>query len=471
VPTTSSTSGNTAAPFDGFESLSSNYIYCPNQFFDVCLPHCSRGTVRLVSYVLFETLRLRDENGNPIQQDISVSYRDLIEKGGISRGAIRKASDEAIKRNVVTCVTPARRKAKGQSPQTARLMLQWDYNSPYHRSHRDFQGFYAGEGNRSPIPEAFFEQVVPFEPFSVIKIVGAVMRHTIGYENQFGRRPQAPLSFSFLQRYTNIRNRTDLSTALKRAIEANYIMCQEEGCFSPDSVTQKSATYAVKWLGDAKNNDIGSKNVPGTQNTQDQFKKRTSNGSKNVPEDQFKKRTTRKSVYKDTTQQQTVGESAAVGLVKVLQKQGFNARDAEQIAAGQSPEQVAQQIRWLEHRQPSRNKLGMLRRAIEENWDEPIGLLDEVKNEQRQECERKAQLARNERGELAAQQKQEREKQRQVLLIRWQALSASEQKNACHRRIMQAKSDAHRRRLHNINLENPPLDMLLALETEVSQSH
>ena len=35
-----------------FQHLTANFIYCPNQFLDVCLPHSSRGVVRLVGYLL-----------------------------------------------------------------------------------------------------------------------------------------------------------------------------------------------------------------------------------------------------------------------------------------------------------------------------------------------------------------------------------------------------------------------------------
>ena len=89
-------------PFSGFEHLTANFIYCPNQFFDVCLSHSSRGVVRLVAYLLRRTLGWLDKNGEPIEQDISVSYTELVEHAGISRGAIRPAIDEAIQAGLVS---------------------------------------------------------------------------------------------------------------------------------------------------------------------------------------------------------------------------------------------------------------------------------------------------------------------------------------------------------------------------------
>ena len=82
--------------FPGFEPLTGNFLYCPNQFFDVCLPNYSRGVLRLVAFMLRRTLGWLDKDGNPIEQDVKVSYSDLISKAGVSRGAARKAIEEAI---------------------------------------------------------------------------------------------------------------------------------------------------------------------------------------------------------------------------------------------------------------------------------------------------------------------------------------------------------------------------------------
>ena len=46
---------------------------------------------RLVAYVLRKTLGWLDDNGEPINQDISVSYCELIAEAGISRaGTLRR---------------------------------------------------------------------------------------------------------------------------------------------------------------------------------------------------------------------------------------------------------------------------------------------------------------------------------------------------------------------------------------------
>ena len=82
--------------FQGFEPLTANYIYCPNQFFDVCLPNYPRGVVRLVGYILYKTLSHLDEKGNPVRQNFTVTYQQLIDEAGISRGAITNVIKKAI---------------------------------------------------------------------------------------------------------------------------------------------------------------------------------------------------------------------------------------------------------------------------------------------------------------------------------------------------------------------------------------
>ena len=65
------------APFVGFAPLQSNATYCPNQFFDLVLPHFSRGVVRLVGYVLYRTFAWSDRDGRPMRSQHQIAYREL----------------------------------------------------------------------------------------------------------------------------------------------------------------------------------------------------------------------------------------------------------------------------------------------------------------------------------------------------------------------------------------------------------
>ncbi|MCA9082026.1 MAG: hypothetical protein KDA58_15800, partial [Planctomycetaceae bacterium] len=198
--------------FAGFEPLTGNYVYCPNQFLDVCLPHCSRGAVRIIAYVLRQTLGWLDEQGQPIRQDIVIRYRDLIEKAGVSRGAIGPALDEALRLRFLQCRRESQQQVRGQAAQSAEYALRWSTDPSYTRELSSFSGFFAGEGHRTPVPNAFFDAVIPYESLSVVKVVGSVIRHTVGYQNQFGgRRSSSPLSYTQLQRHTLIQDRGTLS--------------------------------------------------------------------------------------------------------------------------------------------------------------------------------------------------------------------------------------------------------------------
>ena len=70
--------------FQGFHPPTSNTTYTPNQFFDVCLPHYSRGVVRLVSYMLRKVLGWSDKHGNPQSEKVLISYRDIERNAGVS---------------------------------------------------------------------------------------------------------------------------------------------------------------------------------------------------------------------------------------------------------------------------------------------------------------------------------------------------------------------------------------------------
>lgn len=363
----------TSGEFRGFEPLTSNYIYCPNQFFDVCLAHHSRGVVRLVSYILRKTLGWLDEDGVPLKQHIAISYREIITSAGVSRGAIRTAVDDAIASGFIIRTQPARPSADRQAGQKGEYMLRWDTGDAYVDDPKSFRGFFGGEGYRTPIPNTFFDRIVPRESLAVAKVVGAVLRHTVGYQNQFGgRRSSAPLSYGFLQSTMNIRDRSTLSDSLRHALDAGYIRCVEAGAFGATGQQQRAAAYAVRWLAEAVEEGSGSKTRPEMVQKPDQFKNPTDTGSETQPADQFKNPTTEKTERKNTTKQQAV----AVGDCDVrdlLRKAGFDDVTVGQLATRNPAEIIRQQIAWLERRNAHTNRLGLLRRAIEENWSEPVG--------------------------------------------------------------------------------------------------
>ena len=298
--------------FNGFEHLTANYLYCPNQFFEVCLPYHSRGTVRLVAYMLRKTLGWLDKEGNPIEQNINISYRDLIAEAGISRGAIRKALDEAVAGGFITCIQKGQANGNNQAAETACYSLRWATDNEYHKNPEQFDGFFAGEGHRTPIPNSFFDSVVKEEALSVVKVVGTVLRHTVGYQNQFGgRRQVAPLSYSYILKYTNLSDRTTLSQAIQHAIATGYIRCLQKGGIDSQNGKRRPSTYAVRWHEQANHQGDGSKTRPVHQQ---RYKNQTDNGSEIRPVAQFKNQTEEMPLKNNTNKQQDVFSDSVVAV-------------------------------------------------------------------------------------------------------------------------------------------------------------
>ena len=57
--------------------------------------------------------------------------------------------------------------------------------------------------------------------------------------------------------------------------------------------------------------------------------------------------------------------------IRCLREAGFDTPTAQRLAAKASLEVIQRQVEWLPLRKPSRNRLGLLRRSIEEDWARP----------------------------------------------------------------------------------------------------
>lgn len=465
-----STVVESATPFQGFTELDANFLYCPNQFLDVCLPHSSRGVVRLVAYLLDQTLGWLDPQGDPISQNISVSYRQLIDSAGISRGAIRVAIDEAIEAGFIRCVRGGKAAAAGESAEHAAFALRWDERREYQNRPETFQGFFTGEGYRTPIPNAFFRHVIPHETLIVTKVVGTVLRHTIGYQNQFGgRRSQAPLSYRFIQAYASIPDPKSVSQAISSAIASNYIVCVDEGRFHADPDKRKPAAYAIHWLRDHQTSESGSKfpagerfNSPSklaVQNSQQEpFKIPSKTGSGFPAFHQSKISSKERTLSKDTSKQQQKVHVAAATIkgIQLLMTAGFDEATAHRLASRTTAKEIEQQIAWLPRRNPNHNRMGMLRRAIEENWSEPHRLPDRksVIRERRERDRAQAAADKQTHEQFAADQQRRRQRLIHVKTV-WDGMSPEEQlqiENAAfqHQRGNVLKDLFHTRTSHRL---------------------
>jgi hypothetical protein len=371
--------GTAPAGFSGFALPTSNTTYTPNQFFDVCLPHSSRGCVRLVSVMIRKTLGWCDEHGRPQHEQIRLSYADF-QAAGIGRAMIKPAVAEAIKRRFIRCVREPAAKTPGQTSVTALYELNWDESAEYVKDPARFRGFFAGDGNRTYIPNQFFDHVVTTESLAMVKVVGAVVRFSIGFANKWGhRRMLASLSYLHIQRYTKLRDRKSLAAALRIAIRNNYINRVEAGYFDPrGGVHSRKAIYALKWLSTATDQTIGSKTPPEetiakktVQNPyRDRFEIPTGDRFGNPTGLQIKQNKTSKQQQDAASLEKGRAGSNATA-VQLLATEGFNALTAQKLTTNYPIEQIIRQIDWIDARGVKRNRLGMLRLAIEQDWAKP----------------------------------------------------------------------------------------------------
>jgi hypothetical protein len=368
--------------FPGFDLPSANFTYTPNQFFDVCLPHYSRGVVRLVAYMIRQTLGWCDEDGNPLVERVRVSYRELEERAGIGHSMIRQALDEAIAGNFLRCVRSGSPNRVGERYTSSQFELRWDSGDQYLKDPKEFRGFFEGEGNRTNIPNQFFDVVVRNESLSTIKVVGSVIRFSIGFQTpKGGRRQRVSLSYRDVANYARLRSPRHLSSALQEALSAGYIQRVEQGVFDPEAGKRsKAATYAVRWYGEASY----SENTP-KREADLTLVQRSEKGSGNAPKREAERRSEKGSGIQrtrsnNTIKQQQAPEGAAaagsVGAVQALRSAGFDDRAARELADAHSADTISRQLAWLAKRAPKRNPLGLLRRAIEEDWPEPAAMAD-----------------------------------------------------------------------------------------------
>ncbi len=356
------------APFVGFLLPTSNTTYVPNQFFDVCLPHASRGVVRVVAYMIRKTLGWCDVNGQPQETRHVISYADL-EKEGIHRDMIRLALDQAAEANFITCIRKPSKKMAGSPSVSGLYELKWDEGTEYVKDPKRFRGFFAGEGNRTYIPDQFFDVVVPTQTLAVLKVVGSVIRLSIGFQNKYGhRRRNVALTYDHIRNYSKLRDRTSLSAAIRHALSSNYIERVEAGFFDPNAgKLSKAAVYAVKWLSEAPNETIGRKTRPGEIRSENRSENPTGIGRKSRPEDRSENPTDIEIKQRNKTLKQQ--EDAAP--FEKLRKEGFDATAAQAIASRFDADRIERQIRWLPRRHVKSNRLGLLRSAIEQDWPEP----------------------------------------------------------------------------------------------------
>ncbi|MCS6778062.1 MAG: hypothetical protein NZ557_16190, partial [Chthonomonadaceae bacterium] len=391
---------NTERQFQGYPLPTSNTTYTPNQFFDVVLRYGSRGAVRLVAYMIRKTLGWSDAHGNPQEPRVHFSYRQLEQHAGIGHSTVRRAIDEALAARYIRCIQPGTANTPGTPGTPAIYELNWDESDEYITDPERFNGFFAGNGNLTYIPNDFFDYTVPNEPLAVVRVVGAIIRHTIGFQTRYGfRRQKVAMSVTEIQRKTGIVGRQHVLHALQQAIERNHIVRMEMGLFDPEAGKESQpAIYGIRWLESGPETDRkNSSQNSGAQssNTPKRLRRQSSDTPKRLPGERSEKVTGIEITPGNNTlldnnsdratpadrccavvaHMSTLPIVAPEQLCALLQLIGFNERTARQLVENHPQEVIRRQIEWLPARNPGRNPLGMLRCAIEGNWDPPVGAL------------------------------------------------------------------------------------------------
>ena len=393
--------------FSGFPDFRANVTFVPIQFFTVVVPHCSRGTVRIVGYALRKVLGWVDEQGNPTREQLRFTYRELIEHAGVSRDSIAEAIREATEKQFLRCIKSPHPDRLGESAQSGVYEILWDNEGRYTDNPADFKGFYFPEAAvideldgsrlvarpkaaRKNIPNTFFDYLLPRERLSVIRTVGALLFYSIQWGPGGERKVPVTKSITELSRLTKL-SRQHTHEAVMEACERGYIEQTDAGCFDPAAGTNsRSATYAIHWTSSGQivqtspvgksEREIAPKRqrsekvhgLPVRKSERNQSNKVNGERSEMVNDIRIKKEL--------KTLNTTTGANDNGGLVQLavvvsgfdlLRKAGFDERTARRLADKHSTEIIEKQIHWLDRRTTSRNRLGLLRRAIEKNWPQP----------------------------------------------------------------------------------------------------
>jgi len=283
---------------------------------------------------------------------------------------------------------------------------------------------------RKNIPNAFFDYLLPRERLSVIRTVGALLFYSIQWSKGGERRQDVSFSITDLANLTKM-SRQHVHKALVEAVEVGYVERVSPGFFNTaNSHLSEPATYGIHWAKPASNgaltgptqtaelrlivtaNTVPSQPVQTSEQpskdrlplrkgerrnsghlsekvNEEPLRKGERNLSEKVNEDLSEKVTTlsikrsiktlQTTAAEPNSTSETAGAPAAAAFlndgISLLVEAGFDRQTAEHLACTSTVEVIRNQIAWLPKRKARANRLGLLRRSIEENWPEPEGVL------------------------------------------------------------------------------------------------
>ncbi|MCC6232918.1 MAG: hypothetical protein IT580_09760 [Verrucomicrobiales bacterium] len=272
---------------------------------------------------------------------------------------------------------------------------------------------------RMNIPNAFFDHVIPNERLSVIRVVGALLFYSIEWGPSGERKRPITKTVTDLAKLARL-GRSKAHEALMIARQRGYIELVHRGRYIPGPVPHSTgSTYRIRWCRDDPTHPNRTRTRPSTASrhrptcasgqtpapkavpNEFPFSDRSESGNetpvRNRGSDRSETCVPRGSekvnalILKEEYNPQTTtvaaaaaAESSSAGpsspeaaseefaeAMQCLQQAGFDATTARRLATDVRLDVVRNQVEWLPLRNPSRNRLGLLRRAIEENWARP----------------------------------------------------------------------------------------------------
>lgn len=392
--------------FTGYPAPISNYTYTPNQFFDVVLPHFSRGAVRLCAYMIRQALGWCDADGNPTDGRVAVSIETIALFANVSRRSVSAAIKELINGRVIECIREPSKSGQ-RNERSGLYALKWDKSATqYTSTPSDFNGFYddGKSGCMTRVPDVYLDYTVLYETLSVAQVVGAILRNTVGYEIGRGyRRMQVRSSYSQIMEQTGIASRASISLALEEAVSGGHIIAVTPGSFNGGR-DGYAAVYGIHWEDDWDGNTNTSKKC--TRDSNPTLAKSVPETlAKTVPLNTSKKRTsikdkiTQEITQKKQQQQTSPTQSSSinsesdldVSIVAALCAFGFERKVAEELALAHTADVIQAQLEYFKYRTKASNPQGMMRRAIEGNWAPPPAAKDKEQDKLRRKADLEAQ--------------------------------------------------------------------------------
>jgi hypothetical protein len=406
--------------FKGFPEFRSNVLYCPKQFFTLVVPNSSVNCIRLVAYMLRRTLGWVDETGEPLSEQHEFSYRELESAAGVSHSRLKEAIESAIECRFIRQTKSARMQSLGVRSQSASYELCWDDNRYTDRA-EEFAGFYLqpsyiDDGNqtrlgRKNIPNVFFDYLVKNESRGLIRVVGTLLWYSIDWSKAGERRQPVKKSLRDLEELTQL-DKSSVVRALDEAETKGYVERIERGVFDMTGRNESSVTtYGIRWTTDYTYTYDGlpvevevastrsqnatrppAPNAPKMQHGEivrtlpkrntENSPERSQNATQDAPKTQHGERSQNATlrITKSTIPNTSINNNSstspalnavAAGLVKSLMSFGFKTQVAEQLVRAFPAPTIQRQLALFPQRTATKNPLGLLRKAIEEDWPEP----------------------------------------------------------------------------------------------------